>query len=384
MFSRAGNHSVCSPAMMSAALLLSFTLLRGQEAVLGVDGTAREAVDRYQVQTVLSSLEFPVAMAFAPDSRLFFTEKNTGNVRIVDTGGSLLPDPFVNVSVNNTGERGLLGIAFDPDYETNGYVYVFFTNSDPLDNRVVRFTDDGGSGVDPLVLLAVSDDSPASSNHNGGNIHFGPDGKLYVTIGDNGSFPENSQELDDPRGKILRINADGSIPTDNPFYDDGNPSTGNDDRIFALGLRNSFDFDFHPVTGELFATENGPFEDDEVNIILSGLNYGWPVVTGIAGDPLYEDPILVYNPTIAPTGLAFYTGDEFLGWDNDLVFVDFNEGNIHRVVLEEPDYRMVVSETIVAQLSFLNDVVVGPDGLIYLARGPYGEPGSIYRIVPQF
>lgn len=371
-------------ALVISLLVLAASMVSGQAISFQVDGAAREAVNRYQVETFLSPVAFPVALAFAPDGRLFYTEKNTGNVRIVDNEGNLLPDPFVNVAVNNVGERGLLGIAFDPEYTSNGYVYVFFTNLDPLDNRVVRFADDGGSGIDPLVILAVSDDSPSSSNHNGGNIHFGPDGRLYVTIGDNGSFPNNSQELDDPRGKILRINPDGSIPTDNPFYDDGNPATGNDDRIFALGLRNSFDFDFHPITGELFATENGPSQDDEVNIILPGLNYGWPVVTGMAGNPLYEDPILAYTPTLALTGLTFYTGDTFRGWEDDLVFVDWNQGNLHRVVLQEPDYRMVVSESIVLQLSFLNDIVIGPDGAIYLARGPYSGTGTIYRVSPRF
>lgn len=367
----------------NAAQIFCLTLLLAIAANHGYSqGKARVAVSRYVVETFLSPVEFPVAMAFAPDGRLFYTEKNLGRVRVVENG-VLLPDPFVTVIVDNNGERGLLGITFDPDYETNGYVYVFHSNPAPLDNRVVRFTDVGGVGTNPTVLLAVTDDSPPSTNHNGGNIHFGPDGKLYISIGDNGTNSQNSQELDDPRGKMLRINADGTIPMDNPFYDDGNPSTGNDDRIYALGLRNSFDFDFHPLTGDLVATENGPSVDDEVNIILPGLNYGWPVVTGIAGNPLYEDPILEYTPTIAPTGLTFLTGGEFPGWENDLLFVDWNTGHLRKVELTPPDYREVVEETVIASLSYLNDVEVGPDGWIYMARGPYSGTGTIYRMRPR-
>jgi glucose/arabinose dehydrogenase len=183
---------------------------------------------------------------------------------------------------------------------------------------------------------------------------------------------------------MLRINSNGSIPMDNPFYDDGNPGSGNDDRIYALGLRNSFDFDFHPLTGDLIATENGPSVDDEVNIILPGFNYGWPIVTGIAGNPLYEDPILEYTPTIAPTGLTFLTGGEFPGWENDLLFVAWNTGQIRKVELAPPDYREVLNVRIVTSLSFLNDIEVGPDGWIYLARGPYSGSGTIYRLRPRF
>ncbi|MFQ6105047.1 MAG: PQQ-dependent sugar dehydrogenase [Candidatus Glassbacteria bacterium] len=376
---RSKSQSVASFVIFSTFMISCLDAKVVKKAGAGIHS---EAIPRYRVETFLSPVEFPVTMAFAPDGRLFYTEKNTGNVRIVEDG-VLLPDPFVTVSVNSTGERGLLGIEFDPDYDINGYVYLFYTNPSPLDNRVVRYTDVGGFGTDPLVLLAVTDDSPFSSNHNGGNVHFGPDGKLYVTIGDNGSNPNNSQELDDPRGKILRINPDGSIPMDNPFYDDGKPGSGNDDRIFALGLRNSFDFDFHPITGELFATENGPTVDDEVNIILSGLNYGWPIVTGFGDNPLYEDPILVYTPTIAPTGLTFYTGDVLQGWENDLLFVDWNTGTLRRVVLSNVDHRSVEEEIEVVQLSFLNDVAIGPDGWIYMTRGPYSGTGVIYRLGPN-
>ncbi len=385
---RSIQRSTCVRATLAAGCAVLFFVvmiepLISQTRSAVTNSNFREPFFRYRVETFLSPIEFPVSMAFAPDGRIFFTEKNTGKVRIVEDG-TLLPDAFVTVSVQNNGERGLLGVTFDPDYETDGYVYVFYTNPAPLDNRVVRYTDVGGVGTSPLLLLAVTDDSPFSSNHNGGNLHFGPDGKLYVTIGDNGSVPNNSQEMNDPRGKILRINPDGTIPADNPFYDDGDPGTGNDDRIFAMGLRNSFDFDFHPVTGDLFATENGPSVDDEVNIILPGGNYGWPVVTGIAGNPLYEDPILEYTPTIAPTGLTFYTGDQFPGWENDLLFVDWNTGTLHRVVLTGPDFRQVATELFPTQISFLNDVEIGPDGWIYMIQGSYSGTGAIYRMGPAF
>ncbi|HWP93696.1 MAG TPA: PQQ-dependent sugar dehydrogenase [Thermodesulfobacteriota bacterium] len=214
-----------------------------------------------EVELVLGGLDFPVTLACASDGRIFFNELRTGNIRII-RDGVLLPTPFAAVPVSINGENGLIGLAFHPQFDRNGLVYVFHTHPQPRRNRVLRFTDLNNLGTQETVII---DDLPAADIHIGGNVGFGPDGKLYVTIGDV-SNPANSQSLDSLAGKILRYNPDGTIPADNPFLDSP---------IFALGLRNSFDFTFHPATGVIYATENGPNCDDEINRIIAGGNYGW-------------------------------------------------------------------------------------------------------------
>jgi len=329
------------------------------------------------VEVVLDNLNFPVTMAFSPDGRLFFNELLTGSVRVIQDG-VLLPQAFLTVQVSSAGERGLLGLTFDPAFEQNNFVYIFHTNPNPLSNRVVRYREENGMGVDPVILMDVPI-TVSCSNHNGGNIRFGPDGMLYVTIGEYGCIPDWAQDLSRPQGKIHRINpADGSAPADNPFYDDGDHATGNDDRIFAYGLRNSFDFVFHPITDKIFATENGPGDNDEVNIIERGRNYGWPIVGGVANNPNFVDPILTFTPTIAPTGITFYTGDKYPNeFRNDMFFGDFNTGRIRRVELTTgSDAVTSVTQIITGEFGFIVDIVDGPDGFLYFSTGD-----AIYRIV---
>lgn len=183
-------------------------------------------------------------MAFAPDGRLFVCQQ-TGQLRVI-SNGSLLPTPFLSVTVNSSGERGLLGVTFDSDFANNHYVYIYYTATTPaLHNRVSRFTANGDVAVagSEVVILDLNNLSSAT-NHNGGAIHFGPDGKLYIAVGENATS-SNSQTLNNLLGKILRINADGTIPTDNPFY---TVASGNNRAIRALGLRNPYTFTFQPGT----------------------------------------------------------------------------------------------------------------------------------------
>ena len=352
-------------------------------SILIINKGVAQLPDGFEVEEVLGNLNFPVTMAFSPDGRLFFNELSTGNVRVVQDG-VLLPQPFLTVPVSPVGERGLLGLTFDPNFQQNGFVYIFHTNPNPLSNRVVRYREENGIGVDPVILMDVPI-TVACSNHNGGNIRFGSDDMLYVTIGEYGCIPNWAQDLSRPQGKIHRINpADGSAPLDNPFFDDGDPTTGNDDRIFAYGLRNSFDFAFQPITNKIFATENGPADNDEVNIIERGGNYGWPIVRGVANNPNFIDPILTFTPTIAPTGIDFYTGDKYPEeFKNDMFFGDFNTGKIRRVKLtgSEADSVEFMTEFIAGGFGFIVDVVDGPDGFLYFSTGD-----AIYRIVftPEF
>src|SRR3977135_3835935 len=226
--------------------------------------------------TFASGLSSPTAMEFAPDGRLFVCLQG-GNLRVIKNG-VLLPTPFLSLTVDSAGERGLLGIAFDPNFASNNFVYVYYTVPGSVaHNRVSRFTANGDVAVagSETVVLDL-DNLSGASNHNGGAIHFGPDGKLYIAVGENANG-SNSQTLANLLGKILRINADGTIPTDNPFF---NTATGKNRAIWALGLRNPFTFAFQPGTGRLFLNDVGQSTWEEINDGIAGSNYGWPTCEG--------------------------------------------------------------------------------------------------------
>ena len=217
-------------------------------------------------------------MAIAPDGRVFVTEKG-GALRVVKNN-ALLPEPFLTVSVSTTDTRGLLGVAFDPDFQSNRFVYVYYTTADaPIHPRVSRFT---ASSTNPDVAEAGSElpilNLPRLRlvSHNGGAIHFGNDGKLYVAVGEN-AVAANAQSLNTPLGKLLRINANGSIPSDNPFY---SQTTGVNRAIWALGLRNPFTFAVDSVTGRIHVNDVGQDAWEEVNLGVRGANYGWPQTEG--------------------------------------------------------------------------------------------------------
>lgn len=348
----------------------------------------------FREEVVVKGLEFPVSMVFTSDRRLLYTERFTGKIRVIEDPTSdkpkLLPDPLFQFGpISGYFERGLLGIALDPDYEKNGFIYVFYSHrgsdpaKDPYRHRLMRITAKGNKGSDPVPILdnlpIGSQSESGNGNHNGGNIAFGPDGKIYLSIGDLAT-PSNSQDLDFFAGKILRLNPDGSAPSDNPFYDRDRPNSPRS-YIFALGLRNSFDFVFNPITGRLFATENGPKDNDELNIIEQGKNYGWDndQRSGRRNKKGYIDPIAVYKRPIAPTGITFYTGDIYpREYKDNLFFADWNKGMIHRITLKGnmPDQISFIDDNFYLHNDGLVDIVNGPDGLLY-----YCDPGGIYRLV---
>ena len=253
-------------------------------------------------------------MTFAPDGRLFVSQQN-GSLRVIKNG-TLLTTPFVSLTVDSRTERGLLGIAFDPSFSSNRFLYVYYTvpagpsNSPPPHNRVSRFTASAGNpdvsdGTEvPIIDL---DNLSAAQNHNGGAIHFGPDGKLYVAVGDNASgtnpATSNSQTVTNRLGKILRINADPLNPTpnDNPttftLYNGltGTPSGANR-QIWTIGLRNPFTFAFQPGTGRLFIDDVGESTWEEINDGIAGSNYGWPSKVASLNSPNHCSP----TPTPGP------------------------------------------------------------------------------------
>ncbi len=324
----------------------------------------------FRVETFLPNANFPATMAFAPDGRLFYNELRTGNIRIV-SNGQLLAQPLATLPVSTNGEQGLIGLTFDPNFSQNRFVYVYHVNPNPLVGRVVRFTDQNNIGINQLTLL---NDIPVGTIHNGGNIGFDRNGRFYLTVGENGD-PANSQVFTNIKGKILRYNIDASgvaTPAGTVLGDPSSP-------IFALGLRNSFDFTFHPTAGTVYASENGPACDDEVNRIVSQGNYGWrPNYPCSDTDPRFIQPLVRFTPTIAPTGIMFYTGSLFTQWPGHLFLVAFNDGQIRRYVADEgQNGRITGSETIYTDSSgSLLDIVTGPDGNIY-----FSTQISIRRIV---
>jgi glucose/arabinose dehydrogenase len=278
-------------------LLLHLTLISAAAANLPAGFTESR---------IAAGLNRATAMEFAPDGRIFVCLQD-GPVRVVKDG-VLLSTPFLTVTTDGSGERGLLGVAFDPDFDVNHWVYIYFTvPGSPPHNRVSRFTANGdvavtGSGVVVLELDSLS----TAENHNGGAIHFGPDGKLYVAVGDNANRA-HAQTLSNLHGKMLRVNRDGSIPADNPFSGSA---------IWALGLRNPFTFAIQPGTGRMMINDVGENSWEEINEGRPGANYGWGFCEGACNppNPAYTDPVhqyahtdgcsvaggTFYNPSVAP------------------------------------------------------------------------------------
>jgi len=348
-------------------------LVVGAGALL-LGGAAQAAAPGFTDTLVAGGLTNPTAMALAPDGRIFVSEQG-GTLRVIQNG-TLLPTPFVSLSVDSNGERGLLGIAFDPAFASNHFVYAYYTvPTSPVHNRVSRFTASGNVAVPgsefPILNL---DDLSGATNHNGGAIHFGPDGKLYVSVGENATG-SNSQTLSNRLGKILRINADGTIPDDNPFSKDPNV-TGPNKAIWALGFRNPFTFTFQPGTGRMFINDVGETTWEEINDGIAGANYGWPVCEGLCqpSNPAFRDPIFRYGHGAGPTlgcaivGSAFYNPPvvqfpaDFVG---DYFFGDLCNGWIRRY---DPASSQV--SDFANGITFLVDITVAPDGsLYYLSRG---------------
>jgi glucose/arabinose dehydrogenase len=329
---------------------------------------------------VATGLASPTAMAIAPDGRIFIAQQG-GALRVVKDG-ALLSQPFLTVSVNSSGERGLLGVAFDPAFANNNFVYVYYTTSAaPIHNRVSRFTASAanpdvaaaGSEVQLLNLPALS----SATNHNGGAIHFGTDGKLYIAVGDNANTA-NAQPLTTPLGKLLRINADGSIPSDNPFL---GQTTGINQAIWGRGLRNPFNFAIDSSNGRIHLNDVGQDTWEEVNHAIAGANFGWPQTEGpnppgVAG---VRYPVHSYQnagSSCAITGAAFYrpaTSNFPAEYAGRYFFGDFCGGFIR--MLSPPDYAS--SQGFATGISSLVDIQVHPDGtLYYLARGG----GELFRV----
>ncbi len=302
-------------------------------------------------ELVVDGFGFAANVAFAPDGTMFVADKDRGEIRVV-RDGEILTEPFASVDADSpVNEMGLLGVAVDPGFPVEPWVYAYYSDANDRRNHLVRFRADGDVAIereDLLVLLPTT-----AGWHNGGDIAFGPDGALYVSVGE-GHDPARAQEPNDLGGRILRLNPDGSVPADNPF--------GPDDPTFALGIRNSFGLCFDPATGELWETENGPDRWDEINRIEAGGNYGWPEHLGPGGPSAFVEPVLAFEEPIVVTGCAGTPSGA------GLYFGEGYTGDLHRMQTPAADAAdQAPHDEIVATFERgITDVAATPDGAIWV------------------
>ena len=363
------------------AVIQGRVTLPGQTNAQKTTIEAAQVPDEVAAEIVVQGLEVPWELAFTPDGRILVTER-PGRIRVIQDG-VLQEEPFATLEqVVSVSESGLMGMVLHPDFASNGHLFVCYTyrnESGDLRNRVARLSDVNGVGADYRVIL---DDMPGDSRHDGCRLGFGPDGKLYVAMGD-ATESEAAQDLDSLSGKVLRLEADGSVPTDNPF-----PGS----YVYTYGHRNPQGMGWHPETGDLFITEHGPDEDDEINILEPGGNYGWPEVTGGAQDPRFIDPVLTFARIIAPAGAAFYSGDKLAAsWDGNFIAAALRDTHLQRIVLEPPEFRTVLSNQRLFEEEFgrLRAVALSPDGYLYFTtsnRDGRGSPqpgdDKVLRLIP--
>lgn len=301
----------------------------------------------YEVESIGEGLEIPWEIASLPEGRFLVTER-PGRVVLLGSG-----EIYTVEGVEHVGEGGLLGMEISPNFQEDAHVFLYYTyrSGNQIFNRLSRFTFAEDTLINEEYIL---NEIPGSRFHNGGRVKFGPDGKLYVTTGD-AQNPNLSQNINSLAGKILRINSDGTIPEDNPF--ENNP-------VFAYGLRNPQGLSWHPVTGELFASDHGPNSQDEINRILPSMNYGWPIVSCSAGESQYEDPVVCYSDfTMAPSGIVF------LPWDNidetPLYVVGLRGNMVMRVDLDD-EGNFIRQEPVISEYGRIRTIVYQKDSL-YLA-----------------
>ena len=348
--------------------------------------TSPQTQSTFKVETVIPNLEVVWSIVWAPDGRMIFTER-PGRVRVYENG-KLRPTPLFTVpDVEPGGESGLMSVALHPQFASNHFLYLSYAyNSGGTQVRVARYRETPGGLTDRQVII---EGIPAAQYHAGCRLRFGPDGKLYITTGD-ATKRELAQKLDSLAGKILRLNDDGTVPTDNPFVGKANARP----EIWAYGSRNAQGIDFQPGSNLLFETEHGPsgFDGpgggDEVNIIERGKNYGWPVIHHRATQAGMESPLLEYTPACAPASGMFYRGSALPAFKGNFFFGCLRGERIIRVTL---DGRRVVSEENLLEGKYgrIRDIAEGPDGLIYFStsnRDGRGRPASdddrIMRMAP--
>ena len=333
----------------------------------------------YAAELITGDLINPTAIQIAPDGRIFISEKS-GTIRIMENG-VLLQTPFLDLDVDEYGERGLSGFLLDKDFDNTGHVFVYYNVIGQNHNRLSRFTSNGNTVIPGSEKILLDLDPLNGTTHNSGAMRWALDTTLLVSVGD-GLYTEKPQKLDNLFGKILRLNRDGSAPTDNPFY---NTAEGNGKLIYALGLRNPFTMDINPKTGRLFANDVGDQAYEEINDITTGSNYGWPIIEGPIIDQSapdnYKDPIFTYdheNGYCAVVGGAFYSPESSTyppEWMDKYFFSDFCTGNVHRLNPETG----IIEDTLIFGAHNISSLYVSKNGYLYYSIFGYG-PSQVYRV----
>lgn len=371
-------------ALASSATLYNLLMQRPRQASPHIPGSSSEEgsvealADLVEARVLVSNLQVPWSIA-PVGGGVYIVSERIGRISVIV--GSTVREA-ISIDVASMGEAGLLGLAIHPDFPSRPYVYAYMSYRDSGDiyNRVARIRIDTGTWR-AVSMQAILDRIPGGYIHNGGRIRFGPDQKLYIATGD-ASIGPLAQKLDNPAGKILRIEDDGSIPKDNPFY----PSP-----IYSYGHRNPQGIDWHPSQGFMVSSEHGPVAHDEINVIIPGGNYGWPHYSGISGDDRFIDPIIESGrDTWAPSGISFIKGDLFRQFHGDLLVACLRGERLLRIRFLDAKRAYVAEELLASMFGRLRDVVIDEDGSILLStsnrdgRGsPLAGDDRIIRITPR-
>ena len=352
----------------------------------GTAGTPPPPSD-LRITTVATGLDTPWDLAWGPDDAIWVTERGGRISRVNPTSGQVTP--VGQLTVTESGESGLMGMAFHPSFATQPYVFAMhsYSGASGLRNRLVRMRFENGALGAPETLI---DDIPASGIHDGSRLAVGRDGFLYVTTGD-ASNPALARDRSSLAGKVLRVTLTGQPAPGNPFAS----------RVHSLGHRNPQGIVFHPTRDILYVTEHGPGDNDEVNLIEPGRDYGWPEVRGRCDDDAPQEtvicqrdgiaePLAIWTPTIAPSGVEFYDSSLIPAWRNSLLFTTLKGSALVRLSMSADGRTVTAQETLYeGQFGRLRDVLIGPRGEVYLAtsnrdgRGsPTGNDDRIVKVEP--
>ena len=351
------------------------------------DRIIESEVQKFTLDTVVTGLNVPWGMAFLPDGDILISERS-GTLHIY-SGGQLSGPVEGLPAIMAIGQGGLLDIALHPEYDTNGWIYLSYSylndgGSRPTGSTAIMRARLEGNRLTDQQVLFKGEPATDRNYHFGCKIAFDGKGHIFFGIGDRGQHFDFPQKLDNHNGKIHRLNEDGSIPADNPFVN----TPGALASIWSYGHRNPQGTCFDPLTGELWISEHGPRGGDELNLIKPGLNYGWPVIsyginydgtilTQITEKEGMEQPVFQWTPSIGPCGMTFMTGDRYPNWKNNIFLGSLPLKHLERVVLE--NNQVTHREQLLEGIGRVRNVVMGPDGLIYIA---IETPGYILRLIP--
>ncbi len=380
------NNLITSPSFLLLLFISSY--VNANDVQNWDDSIEKTIKETFKVETFIDGFDIPWGMAFLPNQNLIVSDRN-GNLWQVDYNKKKKTQIVGVPNVRNKGQGGLLDVQVHPDFINNHYIYLGFTSylkkrKNKTFTSIVRARLKNNSLIDQKIIYKADDIYYSGVTvHYGTRIVFDKEGYLYFSIGDRGRR-DQAQLLDYPNGKIHRLHDDGSIPTNNPFIQEKNAIKS----IWTYGNRNPQGLAIHPVSSIIFETEHGPKGGDELNILSSGNNYGWPEITygkNYSGTTItkythkkgMEQPVIHWTPSIAVCGIDFYDGKLFKNWENNLLVSSLKFENLYR--LEIKDNKVTEQEIVYRAGSRIRDVETGPEGFIYLALE---DPGRIVRFIP--